>query len=337
MGHRDATPNLASCGKMFTSIAVGILMSERPELFPEGLDQKIFTPTYLPSKAFPLSDPAKADIKLGHLLAFSAGIRGNNPGYVHGVETTLDPPGPDGASAMIDSVALGKRGAMHKGVPVSAETLWCKPGGGYSYATSSAHIASMMVRHVTGMELEDFVRSRLAEPMGWGRWTYAYRNSKEVTHTPGGGGIAVRAPDMARFGYLLLRGGLWNDRQLVPAGYVRLCGRKTPYNPHFPYSLQFDVNTDGQVLEYPRDAFWKAGSGAHQLSVVPSLDLVVWKLAGRDEQYSPTNTGIEPDPETTRGAGSRENWEATVSEGDGMRKVLGKVIESISEAAPLPP
>lgn len=56
-GRRDATPNLASCGKSFTSIAVGMLISERPELFPDGLDQKVFTPHYLPAEAFPLTDP----------------------------------------------------------------------------------------------------------------------------------------------------------------------------------------------------------------------------------------------------------------------------------------
>ena len=75
LGHREATPNLASCGKSFTSIAVGILMAEHPDLFPDGLDQKVFTPDYFPPEAFPLSDPRKKDIKLGQLLAFTAGIR----------------------------------------------------------------------------------------------------------------------------------------------------------------------------------------------------------------------------------------------------------------------
>jgi hypothetical protein len=46
------------------------------------LDQKIFTPTFLPADAFPLSDPRKGAIKLGQLLMFTACIRGNNPGYV---------------------------------------------------------------------------------------------------------------------------------------------------------------------------------------------------------------------------------------------------------------
>ncbi len=82
LGHRDATPNLASCGKSFTSASMGILLGQRPELFPDGLDQNVYTPDYLPPEAFPLTDPRKADIRLGHLLAMTAGIRGNNPVYV---------------------------------------------------------------------------------------------------------------------------------------------------------------------------------------------------------------------------------------------------------------
>ena len=292
-GHRDALANLASCGKSFTSIAVGILMAERPELFADGLDQKIFTPRFFPPEAFPLSDPRKADIKLGQLLTFSAGIRGNNPGYVMGKEVTLTPAGPDGAPAVVDDIAMGKRDTLlARGQPISATTLWCEPGGGYSYATASIHLASIMLRHVTGRELQDYVDEKLARPLGWGRWTYAYKTAKEVTHTPGGGGIALRATDMLRFGYLLLHDGRWQERQIVPAEYIRHCRSQSPYNPHYPYSLQFNVNTRGENPELPRDAFWKSGSGGHCLYVVPSADLVVWKLGGRDEQYSPANTGL---------------------------------------------
>jgi CubicO group peptidase (beta-lactamase class C family) len=331
-GHREATPNLASCGKSVTSIAVGVLMAERPDLFPDGLDQKVYTPRYLPPEAFPLSDPAKSEIKLGHLLAFTAGIRGNNPCKVRGRDVTIDPAGPDGWPALVDAVAAGKRDIASGGKQTSTATLWCRPGEGYSYATASAHLASMMVRHVSGMELEEYVRTRLAGPMGWGKFTYAYRHAKEVTHTPGGGGVAPRATDMLRFGYLLLRGGRWGDRQVVPAEFVRHCGRASPYNPHSPYSLQFDVNTDGHVPEYPRDAFWKSGSGAHMLYVVPSLDLVVWKLAGRDGQYQQQDTGVPLPPEIAKGAESRRDWKATISERDGQRLVLRKVIEAVVDS-----
>jgi len=89
------------------------------------------------------------------------------------------------------------------------------------------------------------------------------------------------------------------------------------------------VNSDGHYPEYPRDAFWKSGSGAHMLYVVPSLDLVVWKLAGRDGQYEQRDTGVPLDPEIAKGSQSRRNWKPTINEREGQRLLLSKVIEAI--------
>lgn len=321
-GHREAAPNTASCGKSFTSVAVGILVHERPDLFPDGLDQRVFTPKYFPPEAFPLSDPVRAGIKLGQLLAMTGGIRGNNPGYVRGKGVVLDPPGPDGWLAMVDEMAFGKLDGKENTI-----RLWCEPGGGYSYATSSIHLASIMLRHVAGMELEQFVAERLADPLGWGHWGWGYRRP-EIPHTPGGGGIALRATDMLRVAYLMLREGRWKDRQIVPTEYVRHCSRLSPYNPHFPYSLQFDVNGDGQLNGVPRDAFWKSGSGGHCLYIVPSLDLVVWKLGGRDDQY--TQKGLPPlPPSVPEYDGSRDDWKPAVEAGVGVRRTLQLVVSAV--------
>ena len=83
-GNREAIPTTASVGKAFTSIACGIMIKEKHDQIPEGLDQKVFTEKYLP-EAFPLSDPAKADITLGQLLTMAAGMHGEgtNPGFVN--------------------------------------------------------------------------------------------------------------------------------------------------------------------------------------------------------------------------------------------------------------
>jgi len=172
-GHREATPNQGSCGKSFTSLAVGVLMDEYPELFPKGLDQEVFRTSHLPPSAFPLADKRKADITLGQLLSFSAGIRGNNPCYVNGEQVEIDPPGPDGWQGMEDDRALGRlEETFFDGRPFSAKTLWCDPGGGYSYATASIHIASMMVRHIAERELEQYLRDRVAPVLGWGAWSF---------------------------------------------------------------------------------------------------------------------------------------------------------------------
>ena len=326
--HRDANPNHASVGKSYTSIAVGILMAERPDLFPDGLDQKVFTPTYFPAKLFPLRDPRMKDIKLGQLLSMSAGIRGNNPGIVRGKEVTLDPAGPDGWQGMYDPIVIGAEDGELRGKRVTAKTLWVEPGGGYSYATASIHLASIMLRHIAGMELEEYVRRKLAEPMGFGRFGWGYK-SMIPGHTAGGGGVAPRPTDMLRFAYLLLREGRWGDRQLVPAEYVRRAGSPSPFNPHFDYSLQFNVNDNGYWDDIPRDAFWKLGSGGFCIYVVPSLDLVVFKMGGRDNQYSRENTQMPPAPGFTYD-GSRDGWKAPENP-DPYHKTLQLVLASFTD------
>jgi CubicO group peptidase (beta-lactamase class C family) len=313
--HREATPNNASIGKSFTSIAVGILLPDRRELFPNGLDQRVFTDRFFPASLFPLNDPRKREIRLGQLLAMTAGIRGNNPAFVRGREINLEPPGRDGWPAMVDETAF-------------AESLWCDPGEGYSYATSSPHLASMMLRHVTGMELEAFVRERIAKPLGWGRFGWGYRQN--LKHTGGGGGIAPRPGDLLRFAVMLAAMGRWGGRQIVPREYVEHCSRSSPWNPHYPYSLQFNANDTQIWPDLPRDLFWKTGSGGHCIYMVPSLGLAVYKMGGRDEQYHPANTGMPPDARF-RYDDSREGWKlgTSLAAGETYAELLRHVMRAI--------
>jgi CubicO group peptidase (beta-lactamase class C family) len=188
-----------------------------------------------------------------------------------------------------------------------------------------------MIRHITGRELDVYVQEHLAAPLGWQHWGWGYKNAKSQKHIPGGGGIAVRPTDMLRFGYLLLRKGRWEDRQLIPAEYVAAATSQSKYNPHSPYSLQFDVNTDGDYSELPRDAFWKGGSGGHVLYVVPSLDLVVWKLGGREPQYLSEDTGLATGEAAS--AESRTDWKELVDSRTAQIETLKRVIGALRKPA----
>jgi CubicO group peptidase (beta-lactamase class C family) len=126
---------------------------------------------------------------------------------------------------------------------------------------------------------------------------------------------------MLRFAYLLLREGRWRDRELIPAQYVREASRRSRFNPHYPYSFQFTINDDGHVAGAPRDAFWKTGSGGHAFYVVPSLDLVIWKLGGRDQQY---DDGNAPSYD-----GSREEWKRSVEENEASVRTLELVAAAV--------
>jgi len=95
---RDVTPSAASVGKTFTSISCGLVLQEYRDQFPEGLDTKVFTEKYLP-EALPLSDPRKAEIKLGHLLAMSSGMQDGNggTGIVNGEDVKVEAALTDGS------------------------------------------------------------------------------------------------------------------------------------------------------------------------------------------------------------------------------------------------
>lgn len=324
-GAREALPELASCGKAFTSLAVGILLREKAPMFPNGLDQKVYSPEFLPGLTLPLDDPRKAEITLGQLLSMSAGLRGTNPVYVKGARQAWEHPTEDnGPYSTTDDFAL-------------RQSLWCAPGECYSYSTSTSHLPAMMVRKLTGMEMEDYMRLRLTGPLGFGTWGYAMYRPKlkggidangRMLHTPGGGSIAVRATDMLRFGYLMLHEGRWGKRQVVPAEFARMCGRSVKYNPHYTHSFNFNVNDDGHAAGVPRDAYWKGGSGGHAIYIVPSLDLVVFKLGGTEGQYDPALTRL---PVKYTYDGSREGWKPGDPKaiGDSTERTLRKVIESI--------
>ncbi len=319
-GNREAIPAMASCGKALTSIACGIMLHEKHDLFPEGLDTKVFTEKYLP-EAFPLDDPQKADITLGQLLTMAAGLHGegSNPGFIN-----FEP-----------AVALSPVARADLGQDLNAirTPLWTKPGMGYSYASASPHVASIVLRHAVGMDMKDYLDIKLAKPMGWGQWGWAGPGP----HAQGGGDCAMRPTDALRFCYLLLRHGKWGNEQLVPADYVAACGRPSPYQTNAPFSLMFEINADGHVAGAPRDAFFKSGGGGFGFMIVPSLDLVIYKMAGSDRQYDPAFTH---QPENYKYDGSRDNWkpaarsqfsDGNIGTDDGVRRVLEMVVAAVEK------
>lgn len=323
-GNREAHPDMASIGKAFTSISSGIMLKEKHDQIPDGLETKVFSEKFLP-QAFPLDDPAKADIKLGQLLSMSAGLHGEggNPGFVNGVNQKLDP-------------VARTAGPVDQDLSALHTPLWTKPGEGYSYASSSPHIASIVLRNLTGMEMQEYIQLKLAGPMGFGPWGYAvHRPTGTLPHTPGGGSIALRATDAVRLPYLLLHQGRWGNRQIVPADYVAMVSKPSPYNPHSPMGFMFEQNADGHVFGAPRDSYFKSGAGGSGIYVVPSLDLVMYKMAGSDAQLNPDLTGLplgyEPDH-------SRDNWkplphdqfhDGPVGGDDSVRRLLEMVVASV--------
>ncbi|MDB6020336.1 MAG: serine hydrolase [Pedosphaera sp.] len=326
---RNVNPDMASTGKAYTSIACGIMLQEFRDKIPEGLETKVFTEKFLP-EAFgtdgKLDDARRADITLGQLLSMSAGYTGEGGAPTAVVMGRAFPLKAVPGQNIRDLDQSSLRCAM-----------WTNAGAGYSYSSPEPHIASMVLRRVTGMELQDFIKARLGDPMGWGAWGYClHRGDFMMPHANGAGSIAVHATDALRFGYCLLHQGKWAGKQLVPADYIARCNQMSPFNPHCPFTLQFENNSDGHVAGAPRDAFWKSGAGGFAIIIVPSLDIVIYKMGGNNGQYEPALTGLpQPEPDL-----SRDDWkpiartpfnEGSLGGDDGIRRVLEMVCAAVRE------
>jgi CubicO group peptidase (beta-lactamase class C family) len=279
----SAIRSMHSCGKAYTGVAAAILADERPDVFPHRLGQRVYGGAHLPPEHAPAHDARKAQITLGQLLSMTAGLRGRRGTSADARGAVeIEPPGPDGT--FTEHVAFGHAPLPYGGESTSLATLWCDPGGGYSYASAGPVVLGAMVRHLAGVELRDYLAQRVLGPIGWEGWDWE-QNPPEpdgARHTKAQGGLMPRLRDAARFGYLLLRGGAWAGRRLIPSWYADAIGRPAPDNTYLPdRGLLVLLNADGAAPAAPGDAYGPAGYADNYVYVVPSLDLVAVRMGGR--------------------------------------------------------
>ena len=107
-----------------------------------------------------------------------------------------------------------------------------KPGTVYKYNDTRVNVLALAALNVWRRPLPQVLKENIMDPIGasntW-RW-FGYENSwvvldgSPVQSVTGGGhwggGMYINAYDMARFGYLTLRHGKWNDRQLLSKQWI---------------------------------------------------------------------------------------------------------------------
>ncbi|MDR2378448.1 MAG: serine hydrolase, partial [Bifidobacteriaceae bacterium] len=94
------------------------------------------------------------------------------------------------------------------------------PGEVFTYDQLATFAVAKIVESATGAGLLDYLRPRLFEPIGASeaRWFGGRAN-------PGFSGLYLRTESIAAFGQVLLQGGAWRGRQLVPAAWCRQATR----------------------------------------------------------------------------------------------------------------
>ncbi|WP_232664433.1 serine hydrolase domain-containing protein [Pseudonocardia sp. TRM90224] len=165
-------------------------------------------------------------------------------------------------------------------------------GTRHAYDNATTFVLARMVERVTGRGLPELLDERLFRPMGI--------NHAEWDRVAGGAafgfhGLHLTTEAVAAFGELLLRGGRWGERQLVPRGWVELATRR-----HIETLPSEDGAGNADFLCGYGYQFWMSRHGYHgngsfgqQCVVVPSHDLVVAVTSGHTNADSPAQVMLD--------------------------------------------
>lgn len=160
-------------------------------------------------------------------------------------------------------------------LPLSQE-----PGKRFAYCGACLTPLSAVLAKKSGMSLPAFAGKYLWEPLGirQASWVQGPRGITPVSF-----GLELRPRDLAKIGYLVLKGGAWNDRQVVSEKWVRMTTDiqipRDRTNGKADYGFLWWQN-HAPVKGKDIKMVYAWGVGGQYLWVVPELDLVCVMTGG---------------------------------------------------------
>ncbi len=182
----DDRVNLYSVAKTFTSVALGLAEAEgRLTVEDRLLD-------HFPELR-PLAAPGVEDVTLRHLLTMTSGT--SHEWF---------------ADQRVDAADL-----LHE---IVAAPLAAAPGTRFAYTDSGPYAIGRVIARTTGADLRAYLLPRLFAPLdlhnpAWHTCPLGYPFAASD--------LFLRTHELARFARLLLQDGVWQDRRLLPAAYLR--------------------------------------------------------------------------------------------------------------------
>lgn len=92
-----------------------------------------------------------------------------------------------------------------------------EPGKRWRYSGGATAILGHLIARATGTPLLEYARAKLFLPMGIETVEWTKGTNGEAAAASG---LRLRAPDLARVGQLVLQGGQWNGRSIVPKDWL---------------------------------------------------------------------------------------------------------------------
>lgn len=144
------------------------------------------------------------------------------------------------------------------------------PGTRFEYCNGASFLLSAIIQKATGLQTLEFAENHLFSHLGITelRWP---ANPQGITI--GWGEMRLKPRDMAKIGYMMLKGGKWQGKQIVSRSWVDDSTQTHIKAGRYDYGYQWwrgNAVKDNRVI----DAIWAWGHGGQFIFVLPALDLV---------------------------------------------------------------
>jgi len=245
--------DMASVTKSVTSTLVGIAIGQHQLI---GVKQPLLA--VLGGRSVANRDARKERITIENLLTMTSGLDCHRD--LGEITLSQMMSSPDWIRFMLD-------------LPMVAE-----PGSLFEYCSGGMHLLSGVVSHSTGINSLAFARRELFGPLGIADAAWP-DDHQGISH--GWGDLHLQPRDMAKIGYLWLHDGRWENRQLVPADWMR-AAEEVHSHPGFSAGQEYGYG----LWIYPQrtpPVFEGLGRGGQRISIVPAKNLVVVFTGGEFE------------------------------------------------------
>jgi len=183
------------------------------------------------------------------------------------------------------------------------------PGQSWAYNNSAIQTLSAVLEAATGEAPGEFAERMLFEPIGMAD---SDMSSDAAGNTLTFMGLQTTCLDLARFGYLMLRGGAWDGEQVVSADYVEQATGVSSTDLNAGYGYLFWLNHRGPVASVvlatsgvgdnavaegqlvpgaPEEVFWALGFNDQVVAVIPSEGIVAVRMGAQPPPEAPFGRG----------------------------------------------
>ena len=181
-----------------------------------------------------------------------------------------------------------------------------KPGSFFLYNNWDFNLAGYLFEKLSGIGIYDAVDSMLARPLNMEDWDkkIQHKDADTIKSIYPAYPMWFSTRDMARIGYLMLRNGQWNGKQITPKNWVHtittpftsfkeITEFKAPYYKDGCYMRYFGYGYLWWVWDSPNNkgvyegAYSAQGNFGQYITVLPALDLVIaHKTKAAYERYT---------------------------------------------------